>query len=74
MTYYRTPLDVTTLPAWHALTEHRKTMKNFSMREAFSADPQRFNEFTLSTSVVVTAVKSTPTVCVEHKIYGGVTS
>jgi glucose-6-phosphate isomerase len=48
MAYYRTPLDVTTRPAWQALTQHRKAMQDFSMRDAFSADPQRFNEFTLS--------------------------
>lgn len=48
MAYYRTPHDVTTLPAWQALKEHRKSMQDFSMREAFNADPQRFNQFTLS--------------------------
>ena len=48
MAYYRTPHDVTTLPAWQALEQHREAMQNFSMREAFNADPQRFNEFTLS--------------------------
>jgi glucose-6-phosphate isomerase len=50
MAYYRTPHDVTTLPAWQALNDHRKAMQNFSMREAFNADPQRFNEFTLSSA------------------------
>ena len=50
MAYYRTPHDVTTLPAWQALTEHRKAMQNFSMRDAFNEDPQRFNEFTLSSA------------------------
>ncbi|MFK3800284.1 MULTISPECIES: glucose-6-phosphate isomerase [unclassified Pseudomonas] len=50
MAYYRTPHDVTTLPAWQALTEHRKAMQNFSMRDAFNENPQRFNEFTLSSS------------------------
>ena len=48
MAYYRTPHDVTTLPAWHALTEHRAAMQDFSMREAFAADPLRFNTFSLS--------------------------
>lgn len=48
MAYYRTPSDVTTLPAWQALLQHRETMQHFSMREAFNADPQRFNQFTLS--------------------------
>jgi len=50
MAYYRTPHDVTTLPAWQALNDHRKAMQNFSMRDAFNEDPQRFNDFTLSSS------------------------
>lgn len=48
MAYYRTPSDVTALPAWQALSQHRETMQDFSMREAFNADPQRFSQFTLS--------------------------
>ncbi|HEF4762753.1 TPA: glucose-6-phosphate isomerase [Pseudomonas putida] len=48
MAYYRTPHDVTALPAWQALNDHRQAMQDFSMREAFNADPQRFNQFTLS--------------------------
>lgn len=48
MAYYRTPHDVTALPAWQALNQHRQDMQDFSMREAFNADPQRFTEFTLS--------------------------
>lgn len=48
MPYYRTPHDVTTLPAWQALSDHRAAMKGFSMREAFSAEPDRFNRFSLS--------------------------
>ena len=50
MAYYRTPHDVTTLPAWQALNDHRKAMQNFSMRDAFNEDPQRFNNFSLSSS------------------------
>ncbi|WP_296259557.1 MULTISPECIES: glucose-6-phosphate isomerase [unclassified Pseudomonas] len=50
MAYYRTPHDVTTLPAWQALEAHRKAMQHFSMREAFNEDPQRFSEFTLSSA------------------------
>jgi len=50
MAYYRTPKDVTTLPAWQALNQHREAMQNFSMREAFNADPQRFSDFTLSSA------------------------
>ncbi|RDS89748.1 glucose-6-phosphate isomerase [Pseudomonas fluorescens] len=48
MAYYRTPHDVTALPAWQALNQHRLAMQDFSMREAFNADPQRFSQFTLS--------------------------
>jgi len=48
MAYYRTPHDVTALPAWQALNHHRQAMQDFSMREAFNADPQRFTQFTLS--------------------------
>ncbi len=48
MAYYRTPHDVTALPARQALKDHRQAMQDFSMREAFNADPQRFNQFTLS--------------------------
>ena len=48
MAYYRTPHDVTALPAWQALKDHRQAMQDFSMREAFNADPQRFTQFTLS--------------------------
>jgi len=48
MAYYRTPSDATALPAWQALNQHREAMQNFSMREAFNADPQRFSQFTLS--------------------------
>ncbi|WP_407315006.1 glucose-6-phosphate isomerase [Pseudomonas sp. nanlin1] len=49
MAYYRTPHDVTTLPAWQALKHHRDAMHNFSMRDAFNANPKRFDEFSLST-------------------------
>jgi len=48
MAYYRTPSDVTSLPAWQALNQHREAMQDFSMREAFNENPQRFSEFTLS--------------------------
>ncbi|KPC34291.1 Glucose-6-phosphate isomerase [Pseudomonas syringae pv. cilantro] len=50
MAYYRNPSDVTALPAWQALTRHRQSMQDFSMREAFKADPQRFSQFTLSSA------------------------
>ncbi len=48
MAYYQQPHDVTTLPAWQALREQREQMNDFSMREAFASDPQRFNHFSLS--------------------------
>lgn len=48
MAYYRTSSDVTALPAWQALNKHRESMQDFSMRDAFNADPQRFSQFTLS--------------------------
>lgn len=48
MAYYQHPLDVTTLPAWQALSQHREAMQDFSMREAFNADAQRFSQFSLS--------------------------
>ena len=38
MAYYRTPHDVTTLPAWQALNDHREAMQNFSMRDAFNVE------------------------------------
>ncbi|WP_024678757.1 glucose-6-phosphate isomerase [Pseudomonas syringae] len=50
MAYYRNPSDVTALPAWQALTKHRQAMQDFSMREAFTADPKRFSQFTLSSA------------------------
>ncbi|MEN5226400.1 glucose-6-phosphate isomerase, partial [Pseudomonas asiatica] len=48
MAYYRTPHDVTALPAWQALQQHRDAMQGFSMREAFAADTKRFDQFSLS--------------------------
>jgi glucose-6-phosphate isomerase len=48
MAYYRNPHDVTALPAWQALQEHRTAMQHFSMREAFNADSNRFGTFSLS--------------------------
>jgi|GEM_PF-2654341 len=48
MSYYQHPLDATGLPSWKALEEHRLTMQNFSMREAFKADPTRFDDLSVS--------------------------
>jgi len=47
MAYYQQPHDVTTLPAWQALQQHRAEMAEFSMREAFAADARRFQRFSL---------------------------
>ncbi|HLD65904.1 MAG TPA: glucose-6-phosphate isomerase, partial [Pseudomonas sp.] len=48
MAYYQHPLDVTALPSWQALQQHRETMGRFSLREAFAGAPQRFKDFSLS--------------------------
>ncbi|OHC50409.1 MAG: glucose-6-phosphate isomerase, partial [Pseudomonadales bacterium RIFCSPLOWO2_02_FULL_63_210] len=48
MAYYQHPLDVTALPTWKALQEHRASLQSFSMREAFSMDAQRFDRLSLS--------------------------
>ncbi|MDM8351242.1 glucose-6-phosphate isomerase [Pseudomonas sp. sp1636] len=48
MAYHQHPLDVTTLPTWKALESHRASLQNFSMREAFSMDAQRFDRLSLS--------------------------
>ncbi|KRW59239.1 glucose-6-phosphate isomerase [Pseudomonas sp. TTU2014-080ASC] len=48
MAYYQQPHDVTRLPAWQALREHRERMNTFNMREAFASDAQRFARFSLN--------------------------
>lgn len=48
--YYQHPLDVTQLPSWKALEEHRLAMQHFHMREAFQADPDRFKTFSTTCS------------------------
>ena len=50
MAYFQQTHDVTSLPAWQALREQRGQMNDFSMREAFARDPQRFTRFSLSSS------------------------
>lgn len=45
--YYLKPQDVTKLATWQALTEHYQQMQNFDMRQAFTENQQRFNEFSL---------------------------
>jgi glucose-6-phosphate isomerase len=47
MAYYQHPIDVTSLPAWQALSSHREQMHAFSMRAAFSSDALRFKSFSL---------------------------
>jgi len=46
--HYLQPLDATGLAAWQALEVHRLAMQRFNMREAFQADTERFNEFSVS--------------------------
>ncbi|SFB65483.1 glucose-6-phosphate isomerase, partial [Azotobacter beijerinckii] len=48
MSYYQQAFDVTRLPSWKALQEHRDVMQNFNMRRTFQADPERFHEFSMS--------------------------
>ncbi|HBX57923.1 glucose-6-phosphate isomerase [Pseudomonas sp. UBA2684] len=48
MAYYQHPLDVTALPTWQALQTHRASLQNFSMREAFNSNAERFNQLSLS--------------------------
>ena len=45
--YYQTPHDVTRLPAWQQLSEHRQAMQDFSLRQAFAEDPGRFASFSM---------------------------
>ncbi|UTW06000.1 glucose-6-phosphate isomerase [Pseudomonas benzenivorans] len=40
--------DVTQLPAWQGLAAHRECFAEFSMRDAFAEQPQRFAEFSLN--------------------------
>ncbi|MBB1517863.1 glucose-6-phosphate isomerase [Aquipseudomonas guryensis] len=49
MAYHQHPLDVTTLPAWQALRQHREDMQSFGMRDAFASDAKRFERFSMST-------------------------
>lgn len=50
MAYYQNPIDVTTLPSWKALADHRLEMQRFSMREAFATDEKRFEKYSFTTS------------------------
>ncbi|TBU81447.1 glucose-6-phosphate isomerase, partial [Pseudomonas daroniae] len=48
MPHLSSSLDVTQLPSWQALVAHREHLAGFSMRQAFAADAQRFETFSLS--------------------------
>ncbi|QJP07724.1 glucose-6-phosphate isomerase [Pseudomonas multiresinivorans] len=48
MEHHLTPLDATKLASWQALAAHRQDLQNFTMREAFAEDPERFKRFSLS--------------------------
>eukprot|EP01031_Cornospumella_fuschlensis_P001385 gene1385-1724_t len=48
MNHHLTPLDVTQLPSWGALSAHREELAGFKMRQAFQDDAERFKRFTLS--------------------------
>ncbi len=48
MTHYHNPVDAAQLPAWQLLLEQREAMRHFRMRDAFNADPQRFQRFSLN--------------------------
>ncbi len=39
--------DVTRLPSWQALAAHREELGDFSLRQAFADNPQRFAQFSL---------------------------
>jgi len=39
--------QLTQSPAWQALHKHRKDLGQYSLREAFASDPQRFERFSL---------------------------
>jgi len=48
MHHYLKPQDATQQPAWQALRAQREQMQAFNLREAFAADPQRFQRYSLS--------------------------
>ena len=41
-------MSLTQLPAWQALAEHQKKMRDVHMRDLFAADPHRFDKFSLT--------------------------
>ena len=48
MPHYLKPKDATQLPAWQALRAQRARLADFSLREAFASDPQRFARYSLN--------------------------
>ena len=48
MPHYQQPLDASQLPAWQQLLQQRVSMQDFRMTDAFAADPQRFQRFSLN--------------------------
>lgn len=48
MTHYQHPQDPSQLPAWQQLLKQQQVMQNFRMSDAFAADPQRFQNFSIS--------------------------
>ena len=48
MPHYHNPLDASQLPAWQQLQQQRLNMQDFRMTEAFAADAQRFQRFSLN--------------------------
>ena len=48
MTHYQHPQDATQLPAWQQLLKQRQAMQDFRMDDAFAADPQRFQRYSIN--------------------------
>ncbi|MEX6500538.1 glucose-6-phosphate isomerase [Pseudomonas zhanjiangensis] len=47
MSHPQSSPDVTRLPGWQALAAHREQLSEFSLRQAFADNPQRFAQFSL---------------------------
>ena len=48
MPHYQHPLDASQFPAWQQLLKQRQVMQDFRIADAFTADPQRFQRFSLN--------------------------
>lgn len=48
MPHYQHPQDASQLPAWQQLLKQRQAMQDFRIADAFTADPQRFQRFSLN--------------------------